>query len=283
MLRTADTHNRQATGWSPSLLDWTDWRTRFLFFTGKGGVGKTTVACAVAVTLADAGRRTLLVSTDPASNLDDVLATTIGHAPTSVKKVARLQALNLDPAAAAAENSRLTPFSSERCGYQSAPVDGNEAAPSVAAARTESHVATHLAGERTAEVEAEASADVRGCLVARERFEKMFAELVGHSGTGVLNGHLRAVFTVDANNHLPFLTRMQQGVVDEIVEDAERASFFPTAITAGPPPGSIDPIAVPARSCSEKAEPFSAGVCDGSGVGRDRAHLSGLESHPWRR
>jgi arsenite/tail-anchored protein-transporting ATPase len=102
MLRAADTHNGRAAGWSPSPLDWADWRTRFLFFTGKGGVGKTTVACAVAVTLADSGRRTLLVSTDPASNLDDVLATTIGHAPTSVTAVARLEALNLDPAAAAA-------------------------------------------------------------------------------------------------------------------------------------------------------------------------------------
>lgn len=44
--------------------------TRNVFFTGKGGVGKTSVACATAVQLADAGRRVLLVSTDPASNLD---------------------------------------------------------------------------------------------------------------------------------------------------------------------------------------------------------------------
>ena len=47
--------------------------TRFLFFTGKGGVGKTSLACASAIALADAGRRVLLVSTDPASNLDEVL------------------------------------------------------------------------------------------------------------------------------------------------------------------------------------------------------------------
>ncbi len=48
-----------------------------LFFTGKGGVGKTSLACASAVTLADAGRRVLLVSTDPASNLDAVLGTSL--------------------------------------------------------------------------------------------------------------------------------------------------------------------------------------------------------------
>ena len=49
--------------------------SRVLFFTGKGGVGKTTLACAVAIALADLGRSVLLVSTDPASNLDEMLAT----------------------------------------------------------------------------------------------------------------------------------------------------------------------------------------------------------------
>ena len=53
-------------------LDWRARRTRFVLFTGKGGVGKTTIAAATAVALADAGRRVLLVSTDPASNLTDV-------------------------------------------------------------------------------------------------------------------------------------------------------------------------------------------------------------------
>ncbi len=77
--------------------------TRNLFFTGKGGVGKTSVACATAVRLADAGKRVLLVSTDPASNLDEVLGTPLGHQPTTVSAVPGLMAMNLDPQKAAAD------------------------------------------------------------------------------------------------------------------------------------------------------------------------------------
>lgn len=76
--------------------------TRNLFFTGKGGVGKTSVACAAAIRLAEAGRRVLLVSTDPASNLDEVLGLALAAAPTAVPGVAGLYAANLDPVAAAA-------------------------------------------------------------------------------------------------------------------------------------------------------------------------------------
>jgi arsenite-transporting ATPase len=75
--------------------------TRHLIFTGKGGVGKTSVACATAVCLADAGRRVLLVSTDPASNLDEVLGTKLGTRPTAIPGAPGLSALNLDPEAAA--------------------------------------------------------------------------------------------------------------------------------------------------------------------------------------
>ena len=74
-----------------------DHPTRILFFTGKGGVGKTTIACATAVQLADRGKRVLLVSTDPASNLHDVLATRIGNEPTPIAAVPGLFAMNIDP------------------------------------------------------------------------------------------------------------------------------------------------------------------------------------------
>ena len=77
-------------------------RTRHLFFTGKGGVGKTSLACATAVALADMGRRVLLVSTDPASNLSDVLGTTVLQEPVAVEGAPGLTAYNLDPVAAAA-------------------------------------------------------------------------------------------------------------------------------------------------------------------------------------
>jgi len=77
--------------------------TRILFFTGKGGVGKTSLACATAVQLADAGKKVLLVSTDPASNLDEVLGVTLGHHPTVVTSVPGLSAMNLDPEKSAAE------------------------------------------------------------------------------------------------------------------------------------------------------------------------------------
>src|SRR5512144_670967 len=75
--------------------------TRNLFFTGKGGVGKTSVAGATAVGLADRGRRVLLVSTDPASNLDEVFGVELAGRPTPVPSVPRLWAMNIDPEAAA--------------------------------------------------------------------------------------------------------------------------------------------------------------------------------------
>ncbi|WP_285112650.1 arsenical pump-driving ATPase [Leclercia adecarboxylata] len=73
----------------------------FIFFTGKGGVGKTSLACATAVWLADQGKRTLLVSTDPASNVGQVFSQTIGHQITDISTVENLAAMEVDPMAAA--------------------------------------------------------------------------------------------------------------------------------------------------------------------------------------
>ncbi len=77
--------------------------TKYLFFTGKGGVGKTSIACATAVALADAGEKILLVSTDPASNLQDVFGVSLNDAGVAIAEVPGLVVANLDPLTAAAE------------------------------------------------------------------------------------------------------------------------------------------------------------------------------------
>src|SRR5450759_2668365 len=75
---------------------------RFLFFTGKGGAGKTSVvACATALHLVSQGKRVLLVSTDPASNVGQVLGVTIGNTVTAIERVPGLSAMEIDPEQAA--------------------------------------------------------------------------------------------------------------------------------------------------------------------------------------
>jgi arsenite-transporting ATPase len=74
---------------------------RFLFFTGKGGVGKTSLACASAIQLAESGKRVLLVSTDPASNVGQVFGVALGNHITPLAAVPGLSGLEIDPEAAA--------------------------------------------------------------------------------------------------------------------------------------------------------------------------------------
>jgi len=86
--------------------------TKYLFFTGKGGVGKTSSACATAVTLADTGSKVLLVSTDPASNLQDVFSTELNNKGVEIEGVPNLVVANLDPIEAANEykESVIAPY-----------------------------------------------------------------------------------------------------------------------------------------------------------------------------
>lgn len=76
-------------------------QTRYLFFTGKGGVGKTSLSCATGLALTEAGKKVLIVSTDPASNLDEVLGVGLSQSPTAIPGAPVLFALNIDPEAAA--------------------------------------------------------------------------------------------------------------------------------------------------------------------------------------
>ncbi|HHN8350848.1 TPA: TRC40/GET3/ArsA family transport-energizing ATPase, partial [Morganella morganii] len=75
----------------------------YLFFTGKGGVGKTSISCATAIKLAENGKKVLLVSTDPASNVGQVFSQTIGNTITLISAVPNLSAIEIDPQAAAEE------------------------------------------------------------------------------------------------------------------------------------------------------------------------------------
>ncbi|KIL07498.1 arsenic ABC transporter ATPase [Clostridium botulinum] len=86
--------------------------TKYLFFTGKGGVGKTSTACAVAVTLADLGKKIILVSTDPASNLQDVFDTELNNKGVKIKGIPNLMVANFSPEDAAAEyrESVIAPY-----------------------------------------------------------------------------------------------------------------------------------------------------------------------------
>ena len=86
---------------TPKLPGFATAATRFLFFTGKGGVGKTSLSTATAIALADGGQRVLLVSTDAASNLDEMLGVPLSNHPVQVPGVPGLQMLNIDPDTAA--------------------------------------------------------------------------------------------------------------------------------------------------------------------------------------
>jgi len=90
-------HEEVQTWLKPRPIGFLSHPTRYLFFTGKGGVGKTSLSTAAALTLADAGKRVLLVSTDAASNLDEMLGIELRNTPVPVPGAPGLSVLNIDP------------------------------------------------------------------------------------------------------------------------------------------------------------------------------------------
>ena len=103
-IRDTMTDDDEESHWPDFLIR----ASRHLFFTGKGGVGKTSLACASAVLLGGAGRRVLIVSTDPASNLDAVLDTRLGIHPTEVIGASGVDAMNINPEQAALDYRERT-------------------------------------------------------------------------------------------------------------------------------------------------------------------------------
>ena len=94
--RVVPSHEKVATWFQPNRLGLLADPTRHLFFTGKGGVGKTSLSTAVALRLADAGKMVLLVSTDAASSLDEMLGVPLSNQPTPVPGAPGLSVLNID-------------------------------------------------------------------------------------------------------------------------------------------------------------------------------------------
>ena len=90
-------HEAVQAWFKPASIGFVDNPTRHLFFTGKGGVGKTSLSTAAALTLADAGKQVLLVSTDAASNLDEMLGIALRNTPVPVPGAPGLSVLNIDP------------------------------------------------------------------------------------------------------------------------------------------------------------------------------------------
>jgi arsenite-transporting ATPase len=94
---TPPSHEQVLSGPAYDGLGFLHEPTRYLFFTGKGGVGKTSLSTAAALSLADAGKKVLLVSTDAASNLDEMLGVALHNSPTPVPGAPGLSVLNIDP------------------------------------------------------------------------------------------------------------------------------------------------------------------------------------------
>ena len=239
---------------------WTSWRTRFILFTGKGGVGKTTTAAALAVSLADEGHRVLIVSTDPASNLGGVFTMAVGNDPTPVPGVSGLDAMDIDPDAAAyAYRERVL-----------GPLRGTLSDAEVAS------VAEQLAGQCTVEI---AAFDEFSGLLAAPEISADYDHIIfdtaptGHTLRLLELPAAWATF-IDANpggtSCLGPLSALgtKRALYQETVEALRDATRTTVVLVTRPEPGAVREAA---RAGSELAA---------QGVGNQRLIINGVLEHP---
>lgn len=215
--------------------------TKYLFFTGKGGVGKTSVSTAVSIALADSGKKVLLVSTDAASNLDEMLGIELSNQPVAVPGVLGMSVLNIDPdAAAQSYRSRVV----EQMGPQ-------------ASAEDVSTVREQLSGACTTEI---ATFDEFSNLLSRggTAYDHVVFDTAptGHTlrllslpkaWSGFLNGNDRGASCLGPHSGL----KMQEQLFNQALASLNDASLTSIVLVARPDAGALNEAA---RSSDELRE-----------------------------
>lgn len=225
----------------PSHFTLLDAPTKYLFFTGKGGVGKTSISTAVSIALADSGKKVLLVSTDAASNLDEMLGIVLSNQPVAVPGVSGMSVLNIDPESAA-QNYRARVI--EKMGPH-------------ASAEEVSTVREQLSGACTTEI---ATFDEFSTLLSRgaEAYDHVVFDTAptGHTlrllslpkaWSGFLNGNDRGASCLGPHSGL----KMQEQLFKQALESLNDSTLTTIVLVARPEAGALNEAA---RSSDELRE-----------------------------
>lgn len=234
--------------------------TRHLLFTGKGGVGKTTIGAATAIALADDGDRVLVVSTDPASNLDDVFGTPIGPEPTPIPRAPGLLAVNIDPQAAAAAYRART----------LAPYRGVVPPDELA------HMEEQLSGQCTVEI---AAFDQFSLLVASPDATSVFDRIIFDTAP---TGHTLRLLELPAawTSYLEATPAAASCLGPLASLDSKRSFYEDTvAVLRDPEQTTVLMVSRPERSALREAA-RAAGELASLGIGSQRLVLNGVLTDP---